>query len=489
MEFLRTEGKHIVDARGSVVRLRGCCVGGWMNLEDFINGYSGAEHTLRHEMAQVLGASRAAFFFDRLLEHFFNESDVAYLRSLGATVVRLALNYRHFEDDSAPYSYQESGFARLDRVLGWCAKHGLYAILDLHAVQGWQNVHWHCDNACGISLFWHDQGYQNRFVALWCAIARRYQDQAVVAGYNLINEPCVNNQRGDRPWNIYRNYQSDWPLMNAVYRRAVQAIRAVDARHIIFLEGDRYAFEFAGLDAPFADNLVYSSHNYTAAGFGPGSYPGLIDLPGPRAAGPEHWDRARQEQFFLAHEGSVFCEQHQVPLWVGEFGSVYNGPAEEVPDRLRAMDDQLALFERHGAHWTSWTYKDVGVMGLVTLDPESEYLQRVGHFIRKKLALGVDDWMQWLPPTPVKQAAAQLADRVYEVIDDDGIDRRYSQACFSQAALCLFTGALLQRSYAKLFQDLTETGIDRVLSSFSRQQCRVNEPLERLIRKHAAPAQ
>src|SRR6218665_4222831 len=90
MDFLRTEGKNIVDARGSVVRLAGTCAGGWMNLEDFINGHSGAEHTLRHQMAEVLGAARAEFFFERLLEHFFHESDIAYIRSLGAAGVRVA---------------------------------------------------------------------------------------------------------------------------------------------------------------------------------------------------------------------------------------------------------------------------------------------------------------------------------------------------------------------------------------------------------------
>ncbi|ABM56721.1 glycoside hydrolase family 5 protein [Verminephrobacter eiseniae] len=488
MDFLRTEGKNIVDARGSVVRLAGTCAGGWMNLEDFINGHSGAEHTLRHQMAEVLGAARAEFFFERLLEHFFNESDIAYIRSLGATVVRLPLNYRHFEDDDKPYAYKEAGFERLGRVLDWCDKHGLYAILDLHAVQGWQNVHWHSDNASGISLFWHDAHYQDRFVALWCEIARRYRHRAVVAGYNLINEPCVGNQRGDLPWNIHGNYRPEWPLLNAVYRRTVQAIRQIDARHIIFLEGDCYSRQFAGLDAPFAENLVYSSHNYTAAGFGPGKYPGVIDLPGPRTAGPETWDLARQEQAFLEHEGTVFTDRHQVPLWIGEFGSVYNGAAHEVPDRLRAMDEQLGLFERHRAHWTTWTYKDVGVMGLVTLDPASEYMQRVGHFIGKKLLLGTDHWMQWMPPTPIGQAVGQLAEQVCGVIDDDGIDRRYGRACFSQSALCFFTGAMLQRSYVSLFQALTENDIDRTLASFSLPQCRVNQPLEGLIRKYAPSA-
>lgn len=489
MEFLRTEGSNVVDALGNKVRLRGTCAGGWMNMEDFINGYSGAEHTLRLEMAEVLGASRAEFFFDRLLHHFFNESDIAYIRSLGATVVRLPLNYRHFEDDSAPFVYKEAGFQRLDQVLAWCQKHGLYAILDLHAVQGWQNVHWHSDNASRISLFWHDAHYQDRFIALWREIARRYRDRAVVAGYNLINEPCVGNRRGDLPWNIYKNYQPDWPLFNAVYRRAVASIREIDPGHIIFLEGDRYSYEFAGLDAPFAENLVYSSHNYTVAGFGPGKYPGMVHTPGPRADGPEHWDPERQEQEFLNHQGTVFTQKHRVPLWVGEFGSVYNGPAGEVQDRLRAMDDQIGVFERHGAHWTTWTYKDVGVMGLVTLDPSSEYMQHVGHFIEKKVQLGTDHWMQWMPPTPVKEATARLAEEIYGTVDDGSLDQRYSKACFSQAALCFFTGALMQRSYASLFKGMTETRMDQILSSFALSNCKVNEPLERLIRKYSAVQQ
>src|SRR5436305_14387910 len=98
MEFLRISGGHIVDAKGKKVRLRGTCPGGWMNMEDFINGHPGAEHTLRAQMAEALGASKAQFFFDRMLDYFFNEDDVVFLRQAGINVVRFPLNYRHFED-------------------------------------------------------------------------------------------------------------------------------------------------------------------------------------------------------------------------------------------------------------------------------------------------------------------------------------------------------------------------------------------------------
>ncbi len=486
MEFLSVIGNQIVDAKGNKVRLRGTCPGGWMNMEDFINGYPGSEHTLRAEMKEVLGAAKAEFFFDCLLDHFFNESDVVYLKRQGVTVVRFPLNYRHFEDESTPFHYNEKGFARLTQALRWCEKHGLYAILDLHAVAGWQNVHWHSDNASRISLLWESAHYQDRFVALWQEFARRYRDEPVVAGFNLMNEPCVNNRRGDQPWNIYKNYHPDWSRMNALYRRTVTAVREIDPKHIIFLEGDNYSHQFAGLDAPFADNLVYSSHNYTRAGFGPGAYPGIIRSQAATADGPEHWDLARQEQEFLSSEGVVFTQKHGVPLWVGEFGSAYNGPASEVPDRLRAMDDQIGIFERHGAHWTTWNYKDIGVMGMLTLDPASDYMQRVGDLIHKKEALGTDDWMPWLPMTPIKEATAQLADQIYAVIGDESLSPRYTARCVSQNLLCFFAGGLMQRTYANLFRNLSENQIDQMLASFSCGQCKPNEGLTGILRKYMA---
>ena len=483
MKFLRVSGRHIIDSTGKKVRLRGTCPGGWMNMEDFINGHPGAEHTLRSQMAEVLGPAKAQFFFERLLDHFFNEEDVVFLRKAGASVVRIPLNYRHFEDDAAPFKYKEVGFARLDRVLNDCEKHGLYVILDLHSAQGWQYVHWHSDNASRISLFWTVSSYQDRYVALWKEFARRYANRAVIAGYDILNEPCSNNEIGDYPWNIQSNYKPRWDRMNSVFRRVVSEIRKVDSRHIIFLEGDNYAKQFSGFDKPFDDNLAYSSHNYTVSGFGPGKYPGAYPS---GASGSEVWDLAKQERFFLDAEGTQFSHQHDVPLWVGEFGSVFNGPPEENPDRLRALDDQIGIFERNGAHWTTWNYKDVGVMGMLTLDPASPYMERISDLLKKKRALGTDDWMKWLPPTPVKESTAKLADDILQVVGDPQLDPRLNARCVSQALLCFYTGTLMQPLYAGLFKGLSENELDHILSSFSARQCLPNQGLVDVLSKHMA---
>jgi endoglucanase len=486
MEFLRVSGRHIVDAKGNKVRLRGTCPGGWMNMEDFINGHPGAEHTLRAQMAEVLGPGKAQFFFERLLDYFFNEEDVIFLRKAGASVIRIPLNYRHFEDDEAPFKYKESGFARLDQVLRQCENHGLYVILDLHSAQGWQNVHWHSDNASRISLLWTVSSYQDRFVALWQEFARRYANRAVIAGYDILNEPCSNNEIGDYPWNIYSNYRPRWDRMNSLFRRVVTEIRKIDSRHIIFLEGDNYAKQFAGFEKPFDENLAYSSHNYTAAGFGPGRYPGTIHPRSAAANAHEDWDLAKQESFFLDAEGTKFTQHHNVPLWVGEFGSVYNGPSDENPDRLRALDDQIGIFERNEAHWTTWNYKDAGVMGMLTLDPGSAYMERISDLLRKKRALGTDDWMSWLPPTPVKDAAAQLAGQILEVVGDPQLDARLNVRCVRQTLLCFYTGTLMQPLYAGIFKGLSENELDHILSSFSARQCVPNQGLINVLSKYMA---
>jgi hypothetical protein len=486
MEFLRTRGRDIVNSRGERVRLRGTSVGGWMNMEDFINGHTGAEHTLRAQMAETLGASRAEFFFERLLDHFFNEDDVVFLRKAGINLVRLPLNYRHFEDDAAPFKYKPSGFARLDAVLAACEAHGIYAVLDLHSVQGWQNVHWHSDNASRLGLFWQDASSQDRFVALWQEFARRYKGRAVVAGYDLVNEPCTGVTRGDYPYNIDVNYRPRWDPINAVYRRVIAEIRKIDPDHIIFLEGDNYAKQFSGLEPPMGGNIAANSHNYTTPGFGPGRYPGAITPRSGAAAGqPQVWDAARLEKSFLETEGYIWAQQHDIPLWVSEFGAVYNGAPEEVPDRLRALDDQIAVLEKTGSHWSTWTYKDVGVMGMLTLSPSSPYMQRLADFQRKKRALGTDDWMKWLAPTPVKDATVKLADQILEVVADPELNAGLNAQCVRQAMLAVYTGALMQPLYASLFKGLSETELDQLLSSFSAAQCIPNQGLVGVMSKHA----
>jgi aryl-phospho-beta-D-glucosidase BglC (GH1 family) len=111
-------------------------------MENFITGYPGHEKQHRAAMLKVLGKENYDYFFDRFLTYFFTEDDAKFFASLGLNCLRIPFNYRHFEDDMNPKVLKTEGFKQLDRVVEACAKHGVYTILDLHAVPGSQNPDW-----------------------------------------------------------------------------------------------------------------------------------------------------------------------------------------------------------------------------------------------------------------------------------------------------------------------------------------------------------
>ena len=76
MKLLKVSNGQILTSANKPIRLCGWNIGGWLNMEDFINGFVGAEHNLRATMSRIIGREKAQFFFDRLLDHFFTEDDV-----------------------------------------------------------------------------------------------------------------------------------------------------------------------------------------------------------------------------------------------------------------------------------------------------------------------------------------------------------------------------------------------------------------------------
>lgn len=471
MDMLQVKNGKIVDSQGNPVRLRGVCVGGWMNMEHFIDGYPGDEHGQRAAMAAVMGPEKGAYFFDRLLDYFWASEDVAFLKQYGATVARLPLNYRHFERDDRPFEYLEAGFARLDRALTWCARHGVYAILDLHAAQGWQSSDWHCDNSSRHSFFWDHLQFQDRFVALWQEFARRYRGNPAVAGYNVLNEPVTNAPAG----RFSDRYTSNWEVINRVYRRVVGAIREIDPDHLIFLEGDYFSTLFEGLDAPFDPNLVYSSHNYSMAAFGPVPYPN------------DRWNRERQRDAFMNHQGTQFAWRHNVPLWVGEFGAALMGSPEQRAGALQALDDQIGIFEEFGAHWTIWTYKGIGAMGTVMVPSEAPYMQRIAPISKAKRELGLDMfWIDPAHPSRTQELIVDLARHMVDQIGDPDINSEVNARYLAQAALACYGSSLAQPTYARCFAGLSEAELDGVLQSFALQNCVPDQPLLDVMARYMA---
>src|SRR4029078_5458306 len=101
--LIRTSGSSFLGPDGQPLLLRGVCLGGWLNMENFITGYSANESLMRSEVAKVLGHDRADAFLEELVTRFFDEPDAAFLAESGFNLVRIAVGYKHLEDDARPF--------------------------------------------------------------------------------------------------------------------------------------------------------------------------------------------------------------------------------------------------------------------------------------------------------------------------------------------------------------------------------------------------
>src|SRR5689334_14974300 len=221
--WLKVSGESIANQKGETVYLRGFGLGGMLHMENFIDGYAGNENAVREGLLKVLGKKRYDLFFNEFYRNYFTEEDAVYVESMGLNLIRIPVNYHLFEDDMNPCVIKQEAFSHFDRVINLCKKHHIYTIIDLHALPGFQNQHWHSDNPTHKALFWKHKHFQDRVVHLWEVLAEHYRDNAWVAGYNLINEPA----------------DPSGQMLMPVYRRLYDAIRAVDPDHIQFLEGNR----------------------------------------------------------------------------------------------------------------------------------------------------------------------------------------------------------------------------------------------------------
>jgi hypothetical protein len=315
--FVHRVGLDLVDETGRPLTLRGTSLGGWLLWEGWIWGgginllhfWGQSQSSIEERLALAAGPEALCAFRQEVQRRFITEADIAAIAAAGFNVVRVPLNHRDFACETSP------GWALLDRLLDWCEAHHVYAVLELHSAPGGQTGFFISDPEA--TLLWDSEEAKDRTVALWRALAARYGGRSIVAGYDLLGEPMP---------------PAPDDLVN-LDRRIVAAIRAVDASHLLVVEGTDYARDFSMFRAPLDDNQVYSFHMYTWFG-------------------DDRAERLRGYARVAATQG--------VPMWCGEFG-----------ENTRPMlESTLALFDAQVpplAGWSFWTWKRTARSGWATL--------------------------------------------------------------------------------------------------------------------------
>jgi endoglucanase len=289
---------------------------------------------------------------------FITAADIDRIAAWGFDHVRLPVDYPVIEDDANPGVLKEDGMAYIESCLGWCAKHDMPAILDLHKAPGFA-----FDEHGKADLF-NETSLQDRFINLWKLIAHRYAGRLEdELAFELLNEITLPDSS---PW-------------NALVKKTVAAIREIDPSRLIVIGGNYYnsASELKNLDLPADENILYTFHFYLPLSVTHQKAPWIqvmveynrtVNYPGEKAVGLEKVVNETTHMFGdelnvvfdkeylrrLLMPAVEFARKIGQPVYCGEFGVYEVAP---MATRLNWTRDFVELLKEYNLGHALWSYK------------------------------------------------------------------------------------------------------------------------------------
>eukprot|EP01113_Clastostelium_recurvatum_P023837 TRINITY_DN2843_c0_g1_i2.p1 TRINITY_DN2843_c0_g1~~TRINITY_DN2843_c0_g1_i2.p1 ORF type:complete len:675 (-),score=123.93 TRINITY_DN2843_c0_g1_i2:7-2031(-) len=272
----------------------------------------------------------------------FKDSDMQVLGSWGANLIRWQMEGSggtQATNITQYWAWIQSELAMLDQVLPSCHKYGIMVVVDLHQTPGG------LDTTFG-SLFLKTQTYQDVFTQVWTEIAKRYLGNPAVYGYDLANEPHL-NEPGDPGVLTWQG----------IAQKAADTIRTIDPYRTIIVESLNWdnPDAFTTLVPLTGVHIVYQVHMYephlfTHQGvyaqypFGP-QYPGMV--------GGANWniDLIRSTLQPVRN----FQLNYNVHIYVGEFSAVRWANNHTAINYIR---DCISVFESYGWDWSYHAFRE-----------------------------------------------------------------------------------------------------------------------------------
>ncbi len=325
--FLKAEGSKIINEEGKTVIWRSMGLGGFMLQEGYMlhtAGFAGTQHEIMNKIEELVGKEGKDKFYEAWLANHCTKADVDSLAAWGFNAIRLPMHYKWYtlpiEDEpiKGKNTWLEKGFVLTDSLLSWCKANQMYLILDMHGAPGGQGKNADISDYDPTKpSLWESEENKQKLIALWRKLAEKYTDEPYIGGYDLINEP--NWSFGGENMNGCSDTQNAplWELQRAI----TQAIREVDTKHIVIVEGNCWGNNYGGFYRNWDDNLVMSFHKY--------------------------WNPNDQN----AIQGMInLANTHQMPLWMGESGENAN----------TWFTNAINLLETNGIGWSWWPLKKLG---------------------------------------------------------------------------------------------------------------------------------
>lgn len=321
--WLKVSGQKIVNERGEEVFLAGFNLGNWLLVEPWMLKLSGldgiqAGRDIFDLFEKRFGPEKGREIYFTHADNYITEEDIRYLAGLGVNFVRVPFWYRALFD--AKYARKELHY--LDQAVNWCRKHGVYVLIDMHSAPGGQSSDTGILGERLKNQLWTSEENIRETIRMWQTIARKYRDDPVVAGYDLLNEATG---------------APSYETLMKVYDRIYRAIREIDTKHIIFIED---ALKGIYRMPPPRDmgweNVVYSFHFYP--GFG----------------GPDNMEEIIAASQVTLPSLKAASDYLQVPFHAGEFNSMTISKGG-----IEYLRRYMQIFREYGWSWNIWSYKRI----------------------------------------------------------------------------------------------------------------------------------
>ena len=340
-QLLKTEGQKIVNDKSENIQLRGLGLGGWMLQEGYMlktADFAGPQFKIKEKISELIGEEGMNEFYKVYLKNGISKQDIDFLARSGFNSIRLPMHYNLYtlpiekESVKGQNTWLEEGFKMTDDLLQWCKDNKIYLILDLHAAPGGQgndaNI---SDNDKSKPSLWESEENQKKTIALWKKLAERYKNEAWIGGYDLINEPNI-NFTGKNPNGT--DEMSNAPLWK-LQKEITEAIRQVDKKHIIFLEGNGWGNNYNGMIQIWDKNMAFSFHKY--------------------------WNYNNEETLKFALD---LREKYNMPIWLGETGENSNVWFTEL----------IQLLDKQNIGYAFWPMKKIdNIAGITNVKITPEY--------------------------------------------------------------------------------------------------------------------
>ncbi|TRZ44466.1 cellulase family glycosylhydrolase [Robertkochia solimangrovi] len=330
--FLRTNGEKIVNSSGENIVLRGIGLGGHMLQEGYMLRvpFSGQQYIYRDSLISLVGTEKTKEFYKAWLANHTRKIDVDSLKKWGFNSIRLPMHYNLFtppvekEPVKGENTWFETGFLMTDELLKWCAENEMYLILDMHATPGGQGHDLNIsDRDPSKPSLWESKENQQKLIALWQKLAKRYSTEPWIGAYDIINEPNWAFTDDGTLEGVLKNgvAEKDNTPLRKLMMEITEAIRKEDKTHIVIIEGNGWGNNYAGVMPPWDDNMVISFHKYWNYN-DEGSIEAVLDM----------------------------RKKYNTPIWLGESGENSNVWFQQA----------ITLMETNNIGWCWWPLKKLG---------------------------------------------------------------------------------------------------------------------------------